>query len=157
TRASIYRYFPTTGTILNELASRHLLAMENKLQRHIGSFLHLPWEQVTKLLIQLAAEFFNENPVVCMLILDGSTLGSDIPEKLPGKRLGELTHWLFRQRGKHLPRNPNVCVLAVEIGATCFRMSYLKHGEIKKTYGEEAIKAMVAYLSPYISSAEPIG
>lgn len=155
TRASIYKFFPTPYAVLNELLNRHLQALEEELGEQGERLLALPWRQLARAIVTLAADFHNAHPVGRLLILGGPvTDDSYRAQEIAIERLGHLARLLMQRHGVELPNEPDVATLAVDIGTTCFRVSFFKHGEITPAYRQEAARAMVAYLSEYTTATE---
>jgi len=151
-RATIYNFFPTPYTIYNELTRRHLTELEQQLIRNSEALLHLPWRDAASGMAAFAARFYSEHPVARILILGGPiTDESYRAQELMIQRLGRLVQQFFQQRGISLPpAPPDVSLLAVELGFTCFRLSFFLHGEITPQYQEEAGRTMIAYLAQYV-------
>lgn len=155
TRASIYKFFPTPYAVLNELLNRYLHALELHLNCHAERLIGLPWRRLTAAIVELAAEFHNANPVGRLLILGGPvTDDSYRAQEITVQHLGRLARLLMKEHGFELPEEPDVPMLAVDIGTTCFRVSYFKHGEITAAYRDEAARAMIAYLAHYAGEDE---
>jgi AcrR family transcriptional regulator len=150
-RATIYNFFPTPYTIFNELTRRYLTELEQMLYRGAEGLQQASWQTGARAMAAFAARFYNANPVARLLILGGPiTDESYRAQELMIQRLGQLVQQVFTQRGIKLPASPpDVSLLTVEIGTTCFRVSFFLHGEITPQYEEEAGKAMIAYLSGY--------
>ncbi|MFA5939691.1 MAG: TetR/AcrR family transcriptional regulator [Sinimarinibacterium sp.] len=151
TRASIYNFFPTPFSVLNELARRELLALEERLQA-LGERGTQPWTEQIRRTVREVARFYREHPVAQLLILGGPlTDESYRAQALTIEHLGGLSQRLFEAAGVKLPQKPvDVMVLAVEIGTTCLRHSVYRHGKIAPAYVEEAAEAMIRYLTPYV-------
>ena len=152
-RATIYNFFPTPYTIFNELTRRYLTELEQMLVRNSTELLRRPWREGAQGMAAFAAGFYNDNPVARLLILGGPiTDESYRAQELMIQRLGQLVQQFFQQRGIVLPpAPPDVSLLAVELGFTCFRVSFFLHGGITPQYQDEAGKAMIAYLSQYVA------
>lgn len=151
-RATIYNFFPTPYTIFNELTRRYLTELEQLLIRSSEELQKRPWKEGAQRMAAFAAGFYNEHPVARILILGGPiTDESYRAQELMIQRMGQLVQLFFQQRGIKLPpAPPDVSLLAVELGFTCFRVSFFLHGGITPQYEEEAGKAMIAYLSQYV-------
>ena len=151
-RATIYNFFPTPYTIFNELTRRYLTELEEMLYRGAQGLLQVSWQEGARGMAAFAAQFYNANPVARLLILGGPiTDESYRAQELMIQRLGRLVQQVFTQRGIVLPAAPpDVSLLTVELGTTCFRVSFFLHGGITPQYQEEAGKAMIAYLSQYV-------
>ncbi len=152
-RATIYNFFPTPYTIYNELTRRYLTELEQQLIRNSEGLLQRPWREGARGMAAFAARFYNQHPVARILILGGPiTDESYRAQELMIQRLGMLVQQFFGQRGIQLPpAPPDVSLLAVELGFTCFRLSFFLHGSITPQYEEEAGKTMIAYLSQYVA------
>lgn len=156
-RASIYKYFPTPYAIFNELMERYLQKLETHLGQHARRFIQLPWADQTREIVCLASNFHNENPVGRLLILGGPvTDDSYRVREISIQRLGALARQLLSEGGFDLPLEPDVATLAVDIGTTCFRLSYFKHGTITPIYRDEAALAMTAYLARHVGSVKQV-
>jgi AcrR family transcriptional regulator len=150
-RATIYNFFPTPYTIFNELTRRYLTQLEEGLYGEAAKLLSLPWQDGTRAMATYAARFYNRHPASRILILGGPiTDESYRAQELMIQRLGQLVHRLFANRGIELPTTPNVSLLTVELGTTCYRVSFFLHDRITPDYQREAGEAMIAYLSRYV-------
>lgn len=151
TRASIYKFFPTSHAILNELSLLYLRGLQDWLFEHSEYLASCDESQVIAEIVRLASAFYNNYPVACLL-----TLGGPVTDKSYRAQAGVIQHLgllarrLARQHGIYLPpAPPDVAMLSVDIGMTCFRASYLLHGEIRPEYEKEAVRAMRAYMGHY--------
>jgi len=151
-RAAIYNFFPTPYAIFNELTQRYLGELESTLYRKASQLGGATWQDGAQEMASQAAKFYNRNPVARILMLGGPTSNeSFVAQSLLIQRLGSLVERLFAERGVSLPKSPpNVCLLTVEIGTACYRVSYFLHGRITAEYEREAGRAMVAYVSTYV-------
>lgn len=152
TRASIYNFFPTPYAVLNELAKRELLALEQRLLQLTAERPPVSWKEQVRYTVDAAAAFHDERPVARLLILGGmQTDESYRAQAITIGHLGNLSQRLFAEAGIALPREPvDVMVLAVDLGTACFRHSMLLHGRITDAYREEATRVMLRYLTPYV-------
>ncbi|MDR3417559.1 MAG: TetR/AcrR family transcriptional regulator [Nevskia sp.] len=150
-RATIYNFFPTPYAIFNELTRRYLDQLEAMLYQGAEALQEAPWREGAHALSSFAAQFYNANPVARMLILGGGlTDESYRAQELMIQRLGKMVEGIFARRGVTLPPSPpNVALLTVELGTTCYRVSFFLHGEITPEYQAEAGRAMIAYMSSY--------
>jgi AcrR family transcriptional regulator len=151
-RATIYKFFPTPYAVFNELLRRCLARLEETLVREAAPVVarNLPWREAARLLVTHAAAFHNADPVARLLILGGPVSDESYrAQEITIQHLGSLTRRLFDTVGVNLPQEPDVATLAIDIGTTCFRHSVFLHGAITPAYRDEAVYAMVAYLSRY--------
>lgn len=155
-RASIYKFFPTPSAVLNELVKRYLAQMEGVLLEAAPQLVNMSWTKGARRVVELLAEFHNKHPVSRLLTLSSHfSADSYRAQEHTIQRLGKLLRQLIQQRGIELPSgSPDVATLTVEIGATCFRLSFFLHGKITPAYRDEAVHAMVAYLSRYMPVAQ---
>lgn len=150
-RATIYNFFPTPYTIFNELTRRYLTQLEQGLYAEAPKLLTLPWQDGTRAMAAYAARFYNRHAASRILILGGPiTDESYRAQELMIQRLGQLVHRLFANRGLELPTSPDVSLLTVELGTTCYRVSFFLHGRVTTDYQKEAGEAMIAYLSRFV-------
>lgn len=152
TRTSIYNFFPTPYSVLNELAKRELDALGRYLLEAVLPRAGLSWETQVQKTVHAAARYYEENPVARMLILGGAqTDESYHAQAVTIDRLGDVSRQMFAAVGIRLPRKPvDVMVLAVDIATACLRHSVLMHGRITSAYRDEAARVMVMYLTPYV-------
>lgn len=157
TRGSIYKFFPTPYAVLNELALRQLSALEQRLTQRAGATMALTWHDALRAISFEAVAFYNETLVARLLLLGGPVTDDSYRAlELLIQRLGGLTRQILEPRGIFLPTHqPDAATLMVEIGTSCFRVSQFLHGEITPEYRDEAIRAMVAYLSSYGVAQQP--
>lgn len=154
TRRSIYKFFPTTYAILNELTHKYLDGLEAHLSGKGLELSALPWDALIYRMVEEAAIFHNNNPVSRLLILGGAVTDESFRvTELTIRKLGKLTTDLLSIRQIELCTHPDVASLAVDIGTAVFRVSNLYYGNITKDYVDEAAYAMVAYLSKYVDAA----
>jgi len=155
TRRSIYKFFPSPYAILNELTKTYLDRLETYLVNHAElQSKDLHWEEVVTRLNVEGAKFHNANPVSRLLILGGAVTDESFrATEYSIKKLGGILNDLLNERGIHVPTEPDVASLAVDIATSVFRVSNLYHGYINEQYGRESGRAMVAYLKLYVSSS----
>jgi AcrR family transcriptional regulator len=154
-RASIYKFFPTPYAILNELIRRHFVGLEKKLAgeaAHLGS---LPWQDVVRTITREAAAYHNAHPVGMMLSLGGAVTDESYRSyALTIEHLGTLATLLLKARGLDVGRSKlDVGALAVDLGTTCFRHGYLRHGRITAEYQEAAATVMIQFIDSELKRA----
>lgn len=158
-RASIYKYFPTQYAIYNELAIRYLGKLEQLLARNAKRALEQSRPESVQTFVNTAARFYDANPVARLLILGGAATDEAFrAQELTIQHLGQIARELFARSGVILPQSPvDVAALAVDLGTTCFRLSFFKHKQITREYRDEAAYTMIAYLSRYFAKASKNG
>ena len=149
-RASIYQFFPTPYALINELMRSELAELESLLEGEAEHLLGVPWQDTIAHIVTVAGDFHNAHPVGRMLILGGPVSDEGhLAQSLTIQHLGRLARDLLANRGFRLPEEPDVAVLAVDIGTTCMRLSFHKHGTVTPAYRDEAMRAMITYLLQY--------
>lgn len=154
-RATIYQYFPTPYALLNELTRRQLNTLEDVLQEKAAEVIRSAdgepnWRETVRLIVCIATDFHNSHPIGRMLILGGPATGeSHSAQTLTIQHLGQLARQLLERHGFRVPDTPDVATLAVDLGTTCFRVSFHKHGKITEPYRDEAARVMTRYLELY--------
>jgi AcrR family transcriptional regulator len=157
TRASIYNFFPTPYAILNELARRDLVALEESIVQYLLGQPRAPWRERVRGSVRAAVQFYDKHPVARMLILGGALTDEGYRAlALTVRHLGAAAQRLFSGVGPYaLPQVPvDVSTLAVDLGTTCLRQSVLLHGKIVRAYEEEAVRVMTGYLESYFEPGE---
>lgn len=152
TRASIYKFFPTPYAVLNELVRRYLAQLESAITAKAARLLKKPWREVSEVIVHEAVSFYERNTTARLLVLGGPLTDDGYQAlELTTHRLGELTRAFAKAQGHTLPAEPDVATLAIELGITCFRLSFFKHGRITPNYRREAVRALQDCLEPYVS------
>jgi AcrR family transcriptional regulator len=152
-RGSIYAYFPTPHALLNELAKRHLRRIM-KLFAKSPELALLPWRKGIETGVGLAADYYNAQPAARLLILGGAVTDySYRAQEMTIKGIGDFGRAAWATRGIHLPTQPDVTTLAIDLGMSCFRRSVFEHGEITLIYRETAGRVMNGFLERYLEPA----
>ncbi|WP_372749381.1 TetR/AcrR family transcriptional regulator [Litorivivens sp.] len=154
TRTSVYHFFPTPYAILNELTRRHLLTIEQQVEKLSKSIEGKRWQQVIEEVSNLVADYYNAHPVAGILIL-GSVASHESHRAmhLTIVHLGKHVENLMELIGVSLPSHePDAKALTVELGTACLRLSYFLHGKITDAYRQECTNAMIGYLNRFIES-----
>ncbi len=152
TRASIYNFFPTPHSILNELAREELATLESYVESSGLTREASSWQAKTRHTVNDVVQFYNNRPLARLLLLgEGVT---DEGFRAQSLSLGGLARRLFQNDGLSLPEHPvDTITLAIELATTCLRHSVFMHGRITTEYASEAADVMVNYLAPYVYSA----
>lgn len=153
-RATIYKFFPTPHALLNELAERHVTALEAHLVAYSERLVAAKdWQQMIGRMVEAAVDYYRAHPAAQIVLLAGPISDSSF-RALEGSitRLGSLTRNLLGSRGIAVPEgSPDLAALAVEFGTASFRMSYFLHGEITPPYAQAAADVMIAFLGHRLS------
>lgn len=149
TRRSIYLFFPTPYTVLNEVTRRYIQQLEDRMTQMLAE---LGRRDVIEMLARMtfaAADFHNENPVGRLLILGGAVTNHSFKAQDMNKRhLGKMAKSILVDYGIEIPASPpDVSAIAVELGTACYRHSYASSGVITDVYKVEAAYVMLLYLS----------
>lgn len=157
TRRSIYLFFPTPYTVLNEVTRRYI----DRLEAHLTQALaEVGQREVAEILARVtfsAADFQNANPVGRLLILGGAvTDRSYRAQEMNTRHLGQLARQVIQSHGYAIPHSPpDIPTIAIEIGTACFRHSYAAHGEITDAYKVESAYVMLMYINQSLGIGEP--
>jgi AcrR family transcriptional regulator len=155
-RGSIYSDFATPNALFNELATRYLAQVLVLFSgsKHLSA---MPWREGIATGVRIAADYYDKNPVARLLILGGAVTDTSFrAQELTIKRIGELGRVAWQARGIHLPSQPDVAALAIDLGMSCFRRSVFEHGSITPAYREMATRVMCSFLEPYVEpSVDP--
>ncbi len=157
TRASIYNFFPTPHSILNELARQELAMLEERIEARGLEHGQGSWRQRILDTVRDVAQFYEQRPIARQLLLgDGVTDEAFRAQTLTIRHLGTLVSRLFEGDGLCIPEHPvDVVSLAIELATTCLRHSVFLHGRITAEYAAEAAQVMVQYLQPYVQQQAP--
>ena len=155
TRTSIYHFFPTPYAILNELTRRHLMTLEEEVEKLSYTIEGKAWQEVITEVADIVADYYNQHQAARILIL-GSVASHESHQALhlTISHIGRHVDTLMRAIGVMLPsENPDAKALVVELGTACLRLSYFLHGEITPAYRQECAVAMIAYLERIIQQS----
>jgi AcrR family transcriptional regulator len=154
TRTSIYHFFPSPYAILNELTRRHLITLEEEVEKLSYAIEGKPWQQVISEVADIVTNYYNHHKGAGILIL-GSVASHESHQALhlTISHIGRHVDTLMRAIGVTLAdENPDAKALVVELGTACLRLSYFLHGEITPAYRRECAAAMIAYLERIIAA-----
>lgn len=148
-RRTIYALFPTPYAILNELTARHIQKLEQDLKLSAMRLKDLSAASVVPQLVFAASRYHNEHAVARLLILGGAVTDRSFrANEETVRHLGRLGENLLRAQGITVPEGePDIPVLAVELGLACMRLSQSQHGYITVEYAIESAYCMLLYLN----------
>lgn len=148
-RATIYKFFPTPYALFNELAERHLSALE----QHLGAYSRdlaaaRSWQEAIGSMVHAAADYYGRHPAAAVVLLTGPVSDSSFRAlEYTISRLGSVARELLDAHEIRVPAGPpDIAALAVEFGTASFRMSYFLNGRITPEYTEAAVDAMISFL-----------
>jgi AcrR family transcriptional regulator len=149
TRASIYRFFPTPYSVLNELSSRHFEDLTQRIRGLASECADMAWQDLLAELIRFAASYFNDRPAARLLMLGGALtdLSFSVQEQT-NQSLGQVIRTQLAAHGLDLPEEPDRAWIAVGIVDGVLRHSQFRYGRVTAACCDEAVRAMVSYLSP---------
>lgn len=152
-RATIYKFFPTPYAVLNSLAERHLEALEKALYGMAGTLTKdSDWREITRRMVEIAANYYCEQPVACILLLGGPVTDESYRSlEYTINRLGKLTHNMMQLAGLTMLEDPCEAALAIEFGTASLRFSYFLHQTITPEYIEAAGDVMIAFIEKRLS------
>ncbi|MDR3414541.1 MAG: TetR/AcrR family transcriptional regulator [Nevskia sp.] len=154
-RATIYMFFPTPYTVFSELAQRHLSALEAILAEKVQYIIAAPdWREETRRLVLTAAQYYTSNPVASAVILGPLSESGYRAWEATMTRLGQFMRAMLTRRGLRLaPSEFDTAALAMEFGASSFRMSYFQHRRVTPAFAEAGAEVIVAFLAQRLHDA----
>lgn len=153
-RASAYHFFPNVEAIF--LALRFLNAMEifKKLQA-VDSAAYGQWQDYITALVNTGVDVIQSDATVAKLIyesntpdIEGTDFGSEIDKEITAMAFDALNNNFELPNVKNLK---TICLVGYGIINGIFMLSYRTHQKITDEYRQEAITALLAYLSGYLS------
>lgn len=132
-RSSIYQFFPTLTSLLNEVTQRQLQLLIEELQKNIIEYYSMSIFDILKDLISKTSMFYNNNHVASVLILNGSMSQESynaqqttiqIIAKNIVLMLGSIREPIY------IPQEDYTIEHLVEITFSLMKNSYFKNGEI---------------------------
>lgn len=156
TRRSIYLFFPTPYTVLNEVTRRYIDRLEDFLAQALADVGPAEVAEILARVTFAAADFQNANPVGRLLILGGAvTDRSYRAQEMNTRHLGQLARQVIQDHRIAIPPSPpDIPTIAIEIGTACFRHSYAAHGYITDDYKIESAYVMLLYLNQSLNIGE---
>lgn len=153
-RTTIYMFYPGPLALFNDLAAMHLNNMQAAIRDKAELIAAAPdWRKVTERVFDVAAGYFQKNPVAARLVLGPLTDSSHRSWEDTIKSLGKQMDAMLKARGVILRHSDtDACALAMEFGAASFRFSYFVHGSVTPAYVKAGFEAIVAFLGGYIVS-----
>ena len=154
TRGSVYAYFPTAHALLNELAERYLSRLLTVFASS-PELAALPWRKGVEAGVRAASDYYDSHPVGRIIMLGGAVSDSSFrAQELTIKGIAQLGRAAWRARGIALPaQDPDVAVLAIDLGIACLRRAVFEHGEIVESYRRAAAQVMITFLEPYVEGS----
>ncbi|MGT2509843.1 TetR/AcrR family transcriptional regulator [Cupriavidus basilensis] len=150
-RAAIYPFFPDKYALFSHLARKHMDGLMQAIELSKAGRAR-SWQAWVETTIKVAADYYNAHPAASILLLKGSFAESDqAAHELKNRTIGGL----FRAKAaslkalEALPSVPDVATIAVEIAFACMEHGYAQEGTISPIICQEAVRAVVAYLSSW--------
>lgn len=148
-RSSIYQFFPTIGSLLNELSYRHMLQLLDYLQTNLPAYVELGILDILKDLIYQTSNFYNQNHVASLLILSGATSAENFHAQQ-----NTINHIIqniilvlkMSKQSLEIPENDPTIEHLVEITFSLMKKSYFKDSTISTSVQNDIFDICSSYL-----------
>ncbi|WP_190294936.1 TetR/AcrR family transcriptional regulator [Marinobacter sp. R17] len=157
-RSSVYQFFPSKYALLLAISDQYEQKLVDRIAGLDAVLGNLALADVMGSLARTAADFYNEHPIACILILGG-------PMSRDGFRAGEDSRmgtvnsirYLIERRmsGVEFPTEPDVIAFAIEIARGCFKYGYFREKTISDQTVAETRTATYGYLSTRLRVSKP--
>jgi AcrR family transcriptional regulator len=151
-RASIYQYYPDKYALFAQLAEAHM----EKLKAHIlaaqARGAAADWRNMVRGVVAATAAFYNAEPITSVLLLKGPFGDRDrAAHYVKDRELAELFRLMIAsdKKAPTLPKKPDVVAVSIELAFAVFRYGYAREGTLSRPIRDEAVRAVVAYLSQW--------
>ncbi|MBR0680885.1 TetR/AcrR family transcriptional regulator [Roseomonas eburnea] len=151
--ASLYHYFPTSQSLLMELARRYHAAFEVLAARRIDHDRLTHWSDLCAFHADLSLRFYHAHPVAMRLFL-GTQGGWEIraADLATNRRIGSL---YYRKLVQHfIVAESRVLEDAFDVSVTIsdaiWALSFARSGAVEPRMAAEALRARLAYLRLYV-------
>lgn len=153
-RGNIYLFFPTPLALYNELAARHLAALEMALAEQAEYIRAAPeWREAVRRLVAGTAQYFQQHPVANRVVLGPLSDSGYRAWETTIAHLGSLLTAMLKSRGVELVHHEtDTGALAIEFAAASLRLSYYQHGTVTPAYAESATEVIIAFLQQRVLS-----
>jgi AcrR family transcriptional regulator len=150
---SAYHFFPTKESVFLALAQRYLQTLHAALQAPLDLDAIEHWQDLVAIRYQRVVDYFNASLSARKLFI-GMAVGSDV-KKLDFDDMDNLVLWTYRSMDAifEMPfvRDPAfkfTVLFGIQDGI--WASSYAKHGYITPAFGQEGLRAGLAYLSTFL-------
>ncbi len=151
-RTSIYQYYPDKYALFAHMAEAHMEKLGSRISAVHPSGGSVDWREIAQTMIGAAAAYYNAHPVASILLLTGPFGRKD--RQAHQAKDAELARQ-FRlligadKTSLRLPTKPDVVAIAVEVAFAVLKYGYARDGRITKVTCDEAVRAVVNYLSEW--------
>lgn len=153
--ASIYQYFPTRELIFETLAERQFEVFMDDFQARFKDQNFTSWQQMAEILVLASYQFYSLDKTNARLFLGVDTIL--IVRKGAASRLSRFAIWfcaqLEMQFGIDAKAFREPIAIAINLIDGTFLRSLSLHDEIQSEYHDEALKAVLGYLSYHFSDS----
>lgn len=132
-RSSIYQFFPSMTVLLHEIAQQNMMNLLALFQNNIEQYLQLNILDILKTLIHITSNFYNENHIASLLILNGMMNPETYRAQQTTIQLMAKSIVFILQNSKYpvdIADNDTVIEHMVEITFSMMKYSYFKNGTI---------------------------
>jgi len=150
--ASIYQYFPTRELIFETLAERQFEVFMDDFQARFKNKKFTAWQQMAETLVLASYEFYSLDKTNARLFLGVDAIM--VVRKGAASRLSRFAIWFCAQMEEQfcVDATPLREPIAISINLIdgAFIRSLSLHEEIQAQYHDEALKAVLGYLSSHL-------
>lgn len=157
-RASAYHFFPNVEAIFLALRFLNTIEIFKNLQA-VDPSAYTQWQEYITALVNTGVNVIQSDATVAKLIyesntpdIEGTDFGSEIDKEITTMAFEALNNNFKLPNAKNLK---TICLVGYAIINGIFMLSYRTHQKITDEYHQEAITALLAYLSNYLPNHLP--
>jgi AcrR family transcriptional regulator len=151
-RASIYQYYPDKFALFAQLAEKHMEKLKTHILAAQPGGRAADWRNMVRSVVGATAGFYNAEPVTSVLLLKGPFGDQDrAAHYAKDRELAELFRLMIAsdKKAPTLPKQPDVVAIAIELAFAVLRYGYARDGTLSRPIRDEAVRAVIAYLSQW--------
>ncbi len=149
-RASLYQFFPNKYVLFSHLAEIHLQRVSDVVAQAAPLCQPLNWMEAVPILINRAADYYDQTPVASMLILGGPfSRSAYLAQEVTISNIGQGVRQLMASLDTpvYFPEDPDTTTLATEAAFSCMKYGYYRDNRVTETVRQEAAKMAIAYMA----------
>ncbi|MGF1759352.1 TetR/AcrR family transcriptional regulator [Photobacterium sagamiensis] len=156
--ASVYQYFPTRELIFETLAERQFHELMEGFKKRLENAVVSRWQQLAEILVLSSYRFYTSNIVNERLFLGmDTTLNVRMGAAC---RLTTFSQWFcveLEQRFviEDIDALKDPVAISVNVADAAFQRSLSLYDEIRPGYYDEALKAVIGYLTTHLGESLP--
>lgn len=148
-RASLYQFYANKHQLFAAIAERHLSRVAQQVKQGGERLQGFHWRHITRLLVQAASQYYNENPVAGILIL-GWPMSREtyLAQEVTIENIGDELRVIYgtAEPAVSLSTTPDVGTIITELAFSLMKYGYYRQGEITPDIIEQAVTAVIGYL-----------